>query len=104
MNNQSPLVPQGSSLDQKIKGRARVKLAVFFVLAIHGVGLLALLLQGCHREELAQGNQNTNALPAFVEPTNSGIAASEPSAPSIAPTNPVPTSEAPIAAPAAMSE
>ena len=34
MNNQNPLIPQGSVLEQKNKGRARVKIAVFFVLAI----------------------------------------------------------------------
>src|SRR5215471_8602659 len=54
MNTQSPvspLVPQGSLLEQKNKGRARVKIAVFFVLAIHGIGLLALLMQGCRRDE-----------------------------------------------------
>jgi LysM repeat protein len=45
--NESPLVPQGSFLEQKNKGRARVKIAVFVVLAIHGVGLMALLMQGC---------------------------------------------------------
>jgi len=106
MNNQSPqspLVPQGATLEQKNKNRARVKLAVFFVLAIHGVGLLALLLQGCHREETAQANQNTNAVPTF-EPTNSGIAALEPSAPSLMPTNPAPVPEATVAGPAAVSE
>jgi LysM repeat protein len=51
MNNQSPLVPQGSLLEQKNKSRARIKIAVFFVLAIHGIGLLALLMQGCRRDE-----------------------------------------------------
>jgi len=45
--NESPLIPQGSFLEQKNKGRARVKIAVFVVLAIHGVGLMALLMQGC---------------------------------------------------------
>src|SRR5437016_5107292 len=72
MNNQSPLVPQGSLLEQKNKGRARVKIAVFFVLAIHGIGLLALLMQGCRRDEgggTAQGATNSVAQPAF-EPTN----------------------------------
>ena len=47
MNNQNPLIPQGSALEQKNKGRARVKIAVFFVLAVHGIGLMALLMQGC---------------------------------------------------------
>jgi LysM repeat protein len=46
-NNDSPLIPQGSFLEQKNKGRARVRIAVFVVLAIHGIGLMALLMQGC---------------------------------------------------------
>ena len=37
MNNLSPLIPQGSLLEQKNKGRARVKIAVFFVLHAWGV-------------------------------------------------------------------
>ncbi len=76
MNNQSPLIPQGSLLEQKNKGRARVKIAVFFVLAIHGIGLLALLVQGCHREEAPpQGEMtSTNPPPAF-EATNAPPAA-----------------------------
>ena len=69
MNTQpSPLVPQGQLLDSKNKGRARVKIAVFFVLAIHGIGLMALLMQGCRREEPAQqppvSDIDTNALMA----------------------------------------
>src|SRR5882757_6064605 len=76
MNNQSPLVPQGSLLEQKNKGRARVKIAVFFVLGIHGVGLLALLMQGCRRDPVAQ-----------VEATNV-VADTNP--PPAAPANPTP--------------
>ncbi len=75
MNEQSPLIPQGSFLEQKNKGRARVKIAVFVVLAIHGIGLLALLMQGCKKEPEAGtpvGAEQTNATtaPAFAEPTN----------------------------------
>jgi LysM repeat protein len=97
MNNQSPLVPQGSLLEQKNKGRARVKIAVFLVLAIHGVGLMALLMQGCKKEpDTTTGGTNaaaytepTNApAPSFIEPTNS---------PSLAATNGLPgTVAAPI--------
>ena len=102
MNNQSPLVPQGLSLDQKNKGRARVKLAVFFVLAVHGVGLLALLLQGCHREDAgSQAGQTTNALPAFDATNLPNVA--EPSAP-VAPTGSAPLGEATNPAPAAATE
>jgi len=76
MNSPSPLVPQGSLLDQRNKGRARVRIAVFVVLAIHGVGLLALLMQGCKKEPettVAEANpytEPTNAAPVFEEPTN----------------------------------
>jgi LysM repeat protein len=77
MNNQSPLIPQGSLLDQRNKGRARVKIAVFLVLAIHGVGLMALLMQGCKREpdtnaaNNAATNDVTNAVaPTFSDTTN----------------------------------
>jgi LysM repeat protein len=55
--NESPLIPQGSFLEQKNKGRARVKIAVFVVLAIHGVGLMALLMQGC--KPSTTGNETT---------------------------------------------
>lgn len=75
MNNPSPLIPQGSLLEQKNKGRARVRLAVFFVLSIHVVGLMALLMQGCRRETPAdnEANFDTNNIPAvpeFEQPTN----------------------------------
>ncbi|MGH7970902.1 MAG: LysM peptidoglycan-binding domain-containing protein [Limisphaerales bacterium] len=72
MNNPSPLIPQGSLLDQKQKSRARVKIAVFLVLTIHGIGLLALLMQGCKKEQdanLASEDTNNAAMP-FVETTN----------------------------------
>lgn len=72
MNNSNPLIPQGTSLDQKNKGRARVRLAVFFVLAIHVVGLMALLMQGCKRDtgtDTTATNTNTLAATTF-EPTN----------------------------------
>ena len=102
MNNQSPLVPQGSTLDQKNKGRARVKIAIFFVLAVHGVGLLALLLQGCHREDSStQASQATNAAPAF-DATNLPAVA-EPTPPA-APSNTVATAEATTPAPTAATE
>jgi len=73
MNNQNPLIPPGSALEQKNKGRARVKIAVFFVLAIHGIGLMALLMQGCGQsKEPATPTEaiTSNAPPSFVEQTN----------------------------------
>jgi LysM repeat protein len=77
MNNPSPLVPQGSFLEQKSKGRARVKVAVFVVLAVHGIGLLALLMQGCKKDTETgasppgdQAALETNATAPAFEPTN----------------------------------
>jgi LysM repeat protein len=100
MNNQSPLIPQGSLLEQRNKGRARVKIAVFLVLAIHGIGLMALLMQGCKKEPEANTgtgaeatnapDMSTNAGPAFVEPTNTPPASNVTAAAS--PTNPAPAS------------
>src|ERR1051326_4114903 len=102
MNNQSPLVPQGSTIDQKQKGRARVKLAVFFVLALHGVGLLALLVQGCHKDDLAsQTTKDPNALPVFQATNEPAVV--EPSAPPSL-TNTSAVAQATNVAPAAASE
>jgi LysM repeat protein len=81
MNNQNPLIPQGSALEQKNRGRARVKIAVFFVLAIHGIGLMALLMQGCgqSKERATQADTTpTNQPPAFVEATNPPATTSNP--------------------------
>ncbi len=50
-----------------------MRLAVFLVLTIHGIGLLALLMQGCKKEEptVTTGGTDTNATAtAFVTPTN----------------------------------
>src|SRR5215212_9163692 len=78
MNNQSPLVPQGSLLEQKNKTRARVKVAVFFVLVVHGIGLFALLMQGCRSEDSTaqQQTENTNTVttPVFEQPGNAIVA------------------------------
>jgi LysM repeat protein len=100
MNNPSPLVPQGSTIDQKQKGRARVKLAVFFVLAVHGVGLLALLVQGCH-QDLAQTSKDTNALPVF-DATNAPAVVEPSTTPAL--TNTSAVAEATNTAPATASE
>jgi len=81
MNNQNPLIPQGSVLEPKNNGRARVKIAVFFVLAIHGIGLMALLMQGCGQPKdqvPPQEAVSTNPPPAFVEPTNPPVTTSTP--------------------------
>jgi len=92
MNNDSPISTPGSFLEQKNKGRSRVRIAVFVILAIHGVGLLALLAQGCkqdNKQSASDAAQPTNAAPAFVEPSN---------APPLATTNAEPSNAAPVQA------
>ncbi|HEX4645169.1 MAG TPA: LysM peptidoglycan-binding domain-containing protein, partial [Verrucomicrobiae bacterium] len=62
MNNSNPLIPQGSLLEQKNKGRARVKVAVFCVLSFHLLLLGALLIQGCNKPDKSdQTSDNTGA-------------------------------------------
>jgi LysM repeat protein len=96
MNN--PLIPQGSLLEQKNKSRARVKIAVFLVLTIHGIGLLALLMQGCKKEPdvSTQTEPTNNPATTFVEPTNAPSAATNEM---VANTNTLP----PVAQPAPMT-
>lgn len=93
MNSESPLVPQGSFLEQKNQGRARVRIAVFVVLAIHCAGVMALLMQGCKKPADAQASAadsttNTPVAPFFIEPTNPFVAAPETNLPLPLPTNP----------------
>lgn len=51
MSNPSPLVPQGSLLEQKNRSRSRVKVAFFCVVGVHVAALMVLLMQGCKREQ-----------------------------------------------------
>jgi LysM repeat protein len=103
MNNPSPLIPQGSLQEQKNKGRARVRIAVFVVLAIHGIGLLALLIVGCKKEPETSQNQaeQTNAVAASSPQFDSHNAAvtptNDPTPPASAPST-VATSTPPAAA------
>lgn len=62
-------------------GRARVKIAVFSVLAIHGIGLMVLLMQGCGQPKepvTLTEPVATSAPPAFVEETNAPVTTSTP--------------------------
>src|SRR5262245_18944879 len=76
MNNKSTLDPLGSLLEQKNKGRAKVKIAVFFVLAIHAVGLLALLMQGCRKDDNKTASAETNTNAVVTQPFDNTNAAS----------------------------
>lgn len=100
-NTQSPLVPQGSLLEQKQTNRARVKVAVFFVLAVHAIGLMALLMQGCRKEEpTAQQATDTNAPMATAYSPTTAPATTPPTAGTETPTTATlpPTPSAPTTA------
>lgn len=75
MNNPNPFVPQGSLLEQH-KRRSRMKLAVFCTFALSAAGLIAMLIQGCKREQTGSEaeNQNPNQ---FVE-TNPPMVETQP--------------------------
>jgi LysM repeat protein len=62
MNNPNPFVPQGSILEQQNKRRSRLKLAVFCSLAVGVVGLSAMLIQGCKREQPADSADNSTPM------------------------------------------
>jgi len=57
MNSPNPFVPQGSLLELQCKRRSRLKFAVFCVLAVSVTGLIAMLIQGCKREQTEAENQ-----------------------------------------------
>jgi LysM repeat protein len=71
-------------LEQQSKRRSRLKFAVFCVLAVSITGLMAMLIQGCKREQTETENQpstppdtyamamNTN-LPSAMEASNSSV-------------------------------
>src|ERR1035441_3138008 len=106
MNTQNSLIPQGSALEQKTKSRARVKVAVFFVLAIHGIGLMAfLLMQGCGQSKEAAAPTEpavTNTPPLMVETNTTPVTTS---APPVVVTVPVPIeTPVPPAIPAGTTE
>jgi LysM repeat protein len=79
-------------LEQKATNRARVRLAVFFVLSIHVIGLMALLMQGCRKPVEQGGESMTNVAPTFE--TSSSAADTNLLATNVttlAPSEPVPT-------------
>jgi LysM repeat protein len=51
MNSPSPLIPQGSSLEQQQHARSTLKMKIFCALGVNVVVLLVLLMQGCKREQ-----------------------------------------------------
>jgi LysM repeat protein len=72
MTNPNPFVPKGSLLEQQSMRRSRLKLGVFCVLAVSVTSLVAMLIQGCKREQPVDSSLldiPTNTL-AFSDMTN----------------------------------
>src|ERR1043165_2832348 len=77
MNNQNPLIPQGSLLEQKAKTKPHLRVA-YVIVAVHLVFLGGLLIQGCKKED-PTGNRaglstNETSLPPLGQaelPSNS---------------------------------
>ncbi len=75
MSNLNPFVPKGSLLEQQSQRRSRLKLAVFCVVAIGTLGLVAMLIQGCTRktpDDNPLPNVDTNPPPTLVD-TNAPV-------------------------------
>ncbi len=104
MNNPSPLIPQGSLLEQKNKSRSRVKVAFSCVVGVHVAAILAALFaQGCKREPAPPPDLGQTGVPAFdtnLPPmdTTALTPTPEPPAPTL---TPEPTPPEPTPAPAA---
>ncbi|HLX70934.1 MAG TPA: LysM peptidoglycan-binding domain-containing protein [Verrucomicrobiae bacterium] len=61
MNNPNPFLPQSSFLEQKNKARARLRIVVLFSISLSVMVLMALLIQGCRKNDTAQAPDQTTA-------------------------------------------
>ncbi len=106
MNSPSPLVPQGSNLEQQNQARSTLKVKIFCALGVNVVVLLVLLMQGCKREqpttptELSPLVTDTNPPPVDMSDTNAAYVAAT-NATVTPPSSPVAEPAAPTPAPAA---
>jgi LysM repeat protein len=95
MNSPSPLVPQGSSLEQQHQARSSLKVKIFCALGVNVAVLLVLLMQGCKREqpqttaEQSPMFTDTNPPPMDMSDTNVPYAAVDTNTPPPPPQVPV---------------
>ncbi len=72
MSNQNPLVPQGSLLEQKAKGKPHLRVA-YVIVALHLLFLGGLLIQGCKREDQTEASTHLAATnESTLPPLDSG--------------------------------
>jgi len=101
MNTPNPLIPQGSLLEQKAKGKPHLRVALAIVV-VHLLFLGGLLIQGCKKEDtIAKSNQPTSdiALPPLDQtnlyPTNTGAQQTNPLQQDLTLTSPQPGASLP---------
>lgn len=95
MNSPSPLVPQGSSLEQQHQARTSLKVKIFCALGVNVAVLLVLLMQGCKREQPQTAPEqfpifsDTNPPPMEMDDTNATYATVDTNLPPTPPLTPV---------------
>ena len=94
MNNPNPFVPKGSLLEQQSKRQSRMKLAVFCVLAVSVTGLMAMLIQGCKREQPDTTADNSSNMDTNLPTVDTNVPPMEASNPPV----PMPTNVPPAVA------
>src|ERR1035437_4038569 len=93
-SNPNPFLPQGSLLEQKNKLRSRVRTAFLCVVGVPAAAILvALLAQGCKREQPAQPPEPPPVTPV-MEPTSLPPVDTNP--PPVVQTNPLPVVQMPV--------
>ena len=95
MNSPSPLIPQGSNLEQQNKARTSLKVKIFCAIGVNVVVLLVLLMQGCKREQPQPTVDPTPVysdtnLPPAVDTNPPPTVTNVPYVPPMEPTNPPP--------------
>jgi LysM repeat protein len=100
MNSPSPLIPQGTNLEQQNRARKSLRMKIYCALGVNVAVLLVLLMQGCKREQPQPQPEtqpiytDTNPPPGVVTDTNVATT-------TMVDTNPVPVQ--PIADPTAIA-
>ncbi len=82
MNSPSPLIPEGSNLEQQNQSRSSIKVKIFCAIGVNVAVLLVLLMQGCKREQppvetvatdMAPIYDDTNSPPELTDPALGGV-------------------------------
>jgi LysM repeat protein len=75
MNSPSPLIPQGSNLEQQNQARSSLKVKIFCAIGVNVAVLLVLLMQGCKREQPPMDNPVvTDMQPVYDESNQPPVA------------------------------